>query len=161
MGAAGGLLIGEFVRTLDGRFRLSLPVELSAPLLAGGPRLIVAKERAGCLSLWAASTWRPRFDAAVDVLRSKLEAGLLAQRVAEVQQAGRLLSARHASVSLAGRDRLVIPEGFRSFLGTEPGHDVVVVGAVVCVELWHPQAWQQVLTAEMPDFRRRLDALIG
>lgn len=158
---ASGLLIGEFVRTLDGRFRLSLPIELSAPLRAGGPRLIVAKERAGCLSLWAAAVWRPRLDAAVDVLRSKLDAGVLSQRVAEVQQAGRLLSARHTTVSLAGRDRLVIPEGFRSLLGADPGQDVVVVGAAVCVELWHPQAWQQALTAEMPDFRRRLDALIG
>jgi MraZ protein len=161
MGAAGELLIGEAVRTLDERFRLSLPVELAGPLLAEGSKLVLAKERGGCLSLWSAAVWRPRLDAALDVLRTKLQAGLLAQRVGEVQQAGRLLSARHAAVSLAGRDRLVIPEGFRGFLGVEPGGDVVVVGAAVCVELWHPQAWQQVITAEMPDFRRRLDALTG
>lgn len=161
MGTAGQLLIGEAVRTLDERFRLSLPLELAGPLVAEGPKLVLAKERAGCLSLWSAAVWRPRLDAALDVLRSKLQAGLLAQRVAEVQQAGRLLSARHAAISLAGRDRLVVPEGFRAFLGVEPGGEVVVVGAAVCVELWHPRAWQEILTTDMPDFRRRLDALTG
>ena len=52
MASAADLLIGEFVRTLDERFRLAVPPELLDPLLADGPRLVLAKERAGCLSLW-------------------------------------------------------------------------------------------------------------
>ena len=52
MAASTELLIGEFVRTLDERFRLAVPPELLDPLLAAGPRLVIAKERAGCLSLW-------------------------------------------------------------------------------------------------------------
>ena len=47
MTAAASLLIGEFVRTLDERFRLALPPELLDPLLAGGPKIVLAKERAG------------------------------------------------------------------------------------------------------------------
>ena len=54
MAAAADLLIGEFVRALDERFRLAIPPELLEPLLASGPRLVLAKERAGCLSLWPA-----------------------------------------------------------------------------------------------------------
>ena len=103
MAAAVDLLIGEFVRTLDERFRLAIPPELLEPLLAAGPKLVLAKERAGCLSLWSASLWKPRLDAAVDVVRSKLEAGLLAQRLGQVQELGRLLSTRQQTVSLAGR----------------------------------------------------------
>lgn len=121
MAAAVDLLIGEFVRTLDERFRLAIPPELLEPLLAAGPKLVLAKERAGCLSLWSASLWKPRLDAAVDVVRSKLEAGLLAQRLGQVQELGRLLSTRQQTVSLAGRARLVLPEGFREFLAVEPG----------------------------------------
>ncbi len=157
--AVADLLIGEFVRSLDERFRLAIPPELLDPLLAAGPRLVLAKERAGCLSLWPAAVWKPRLDAAVDVVRSKLQAGLLTQRVAELQDLGRLLSTRHTVVSLAGRGRLVVPEGFREFLAVEPGADLFVVGAAVCVELWQPAAWTTFVTGEMPGFRQRIDDL--
>jgi MraZ protein len=160
MAAATELLLGEFVRAIDARFRLALPPEVIDPLLAAGPRLVIAKERAGCLSLWSAATWKPRMDAAVEVIRTKLQAGLLAQRVGQVQDLGRLLSTRQQTISLAGRGRLVVPEGFREFLGVEPGGDVMVVGAAVCVELWQPAAWTACVTAEMPGFRQRIDELI-
>ena len=84
MHTSAELLIGEFSRTLDDRFRLSLPPELAEPLAASGGRMVLAKERAGCLSLWSAAVWKPRLDAAVDVVRSKMQAGLLAQRVGQV-----------------------------------------------------------------------------
>lgn len=159
MTAAPELLIGEYPRSLDDRYRLSLPQELLDPLLAAGPRLVLAKERAGCLSLWSATLWKPRLDAAVDVVRSKLQAGLLTQRVGELQDLGRLLSTRHRVVSLAGRGRLVLPEGFREFLAVDPGGDLLVVGAAVCVELWQPAAWKAFISGEMPGFRRRIDDL--
>lgn len=159
MATAADLLIGEFVRTLDERFRLAIPPELIDPLLAAGPKLVLAKERAGCLSLWSAALWKPRLDAAVDVVRSKLQAGLLTQRMGQVQELGRLLSTRQQTLSLAGRSRLVVPEGFRDFLGVEPGGSLMVVGAAVCVELWQPAAWTAYVTSEMPGFRQRIDDL--
>lgn len=159
MAAAADLLIGEFVRTLDERSRLAIPPELLDPLSSGGPRLVIAKERAGCLSLWSAAGWRPRIEAALDVVRSKLQAGVLNQRVGHLQDLGRLLSTRHRTVTLAARGRLVLPEGFREFLGVEPGADLMVVGAAVCVELWQPAAWSAYVTSEMPEFHRRLDEL--
>ena len=159
MALAADLLLGEFLWTLDERFRLAVPPELLDPLLASGPRLVLAKERAGCLSLWSAATWKPRLDAAVDVIRSKMQAGLLAQRVGQLQDIGRLLSTRHKTISLAGRGRLVLPEGFREFLGVEPGGNLMVVGAAVCVEVLQPAAWTAYVTAEMPAFRQRIDEL--
>ena len=124
-----------------------------------GQVFVLSKERVGCLSLGNALIWKPRIDAAVDVLRGKLTAGVLAQRVDQVQGVGRLLSTRHRTISLAGRGRLVVPDGFREFLGVEPGGDLLVVGAAVCVELWNPNAWSEFITTEMPDFRRQLDEL--
>jgi MraZ protein len=159
MNDSADLLIGEFIRTLDERYRLAVPPELLDPLLAAGPKLVLAKERTGCLSLWSAAVWKPRIDAAVDIVRSKLRAGLLTQRVAQVQDLGRLLSTRHTLVSLAGRSRLVVPEGYRDFLAVEPGADLMVVGAAVCVELWQPAAWNAFVSSEMPGFRRRIDEL--
>jgi len=159
MSAVADLLIGEFVRTLDERHRLALPAELCGQLLANGPRLVLAKERTGCLSLWPASIWKPRIDAAIDVVRSKLQAGLLSQRVGQLQDMGRLLSTRHKVISLTERGRLVVPEGFREFLAVEPNAELVVVGAAVCVELWQPAAWNAFVTVAMPDFRQRMDDL--
>ena len=69
-----------------------------------------------------------------------------------MQRLGRLLSTRHQEAKLANRSRLLIPEGFRQFLGVDAGKEVVVVGAVICVEIWNPDIWLDVLKQEMPDF---------
>ncbi len=51
-------ILGEFQRTFDERYRLSIPTELVVALGIGGEDCILAKERPGCLSLWNAQTWQ-------------------------------------------------------------------------------------------------------
>ena len=51
------LLFGEHRRTLDQRYRLSIPSELAEQIQTSGSELILAKERPGCLSLWNANPW--------------------------------------------------------------------------------------------------------
>jgi MraZ protein len=143
---------GEFRRTIDDRFRLMLPPELASPISDDNGDVIVAKERAGCLSLWKPADWQQRLDSGVALLRQKIDSGRMEQRWGDVQRLGRLLSTRHQTVKLANRSRLLIPEGFRSFLGVDAGKEVVMVGAVICVEIWQPDAWNSVLKEEMPDF---------
>ena len=70
----------------------------------------------------------------------------------DAQRLGRLLSTRSTTVKLANRSRLLIPEGFREFLGVDKGQDVMVVGAAICVEVWNPAAWLEQLRADMPAF---------
>jgi MraZ protein len=152
-------LLGEFQRTLDDRFRLSIPNELGDAMVAQSADCILAKERPGCLSLWSASVWQARLDEGVELVKQKMRAGKLQERTAEVQLFGRLLSTRHRPVQLAGRGRLVIPEGFREFLGVESGGEVQIIGAAVCVEIWNPTAWLKYLEARMPRFRRLFDRL--
>ena len=120
---------------------------------------ILAKERPGCLSLWAADVWQARLDEGVELIKRKIQAGKLEGRIGQVQLLGRLLSTRHKAVQLAGRGRLLIPEGFREFLGVEPGGEVLVVGAAVCIEIWQPAAWLKVPRQRMPKFRRLFDQL--
>jgi len=114
--------------------------------------IILAKERAGCLSLWRGTDWQKRLDDGVDLIRRKIQAGRMEQRWTDVQRFGRLLSTRHLSVRLANRSRLLVPEGFREFLGIGPNQDVMLVGAVICVEIWSPAAWLETLRQEMPEF---------
>jgi MraZ protein len=155
------MILGEAARTLDERFRLSVPSEFVEALAAEKGRCILAKEQPGCLSLWSAAAWQGRLDEGVRLVESKILARRLDGRLDEVQRLGRLLSTRHRPVQLAGRGRLVVPEGFREFLGVEPNSTVMIVGAAVCVEIWQPERWQQHIGEQMPDFRGLLDRLVG
>ena len=145
-------ITGESKRTLDDRSRLTLTPSLPPPSPTRKATCILAKERAGCLSLWRPADWQKRLDDGVELIRRKIQSGRMEQRWTDVQRFGRLLSTRHAPVRLANRSRLLIPEGFREFLGVGPNQDVMLVGAVICVEIWNPAAWLDVLRQEMPDF---------
>ena len=157
------LVLGEYCCTLDERFRLSIPHELTELLGPDPARCILAKERAGCLSLWHTDTWEPKLNARTKLLEQKLAAGSFGEdRIGRVQLLGRLLSSRHRPVELKGRGRLLVPEGFRKFLGVErdpPENEVYVVGAAVCIEIWKPAAWLAYLEGRMPRFRRLLEEL--
>ncbi|HEX3998469.1 MAG TPA: division/cell wall cluster transcriptional repressor MraZ [Pirellulales bacterium] len=152
-------ILGEFARTLDERFRISIPTELAEPLLAAGAQTILAKQQPGCLSLWPAAEWQQKIEAGIAIVEGKLRAGKLQDQLADVQTLGRLLSTRHRPVQLAGRGRLSVPEGFREFLQVEPGTDAMVVGAGLCVEIWKPAAWLAHLESRIPEFGRLLDQL--
>jgi MraZ protein len=161
MSLPAGMLIGEHRRTIDERFRLSIPAELAEPLLEGSEEAVLAKERPGCLSLWNFASWQQKLNSGMGLLEQKFAAGRLEGKVEEVQRLGRLLSTRHTQVALAQRARLVIPEGFREFLGVEPGGELFVIGAAVCVELWRPNAWFKYIEEQMPEFRRLFESLSG
>lgn len=154
-------ILGEYRRTVDERFRLSIPGELADLLETEGGQCILAKERTGCVSLWSNAVWQSRLDASVDLVQTKMRAGRLEGRLRDVQHLGRLLSTRHKPVQLAGRGRLVIPEGFREFLNIEPGDEVLLVGAAVCIEIWNRELWIAYLHERMPEFGELLDDLSG
>ena len=153
------LILGEFHRTLDDRYRLSVPGELADRLIAEGSTCILAKERPGCLGLWSASVWQAKLDDGVALIKQKVRMGNIHDRISQFQLIGRLLSTRHKLVQLTGRGRLLIPEGFREFLGVESGGEVMVVGAGLCVEIWNPPAWFEYIAQEMPEFRTLFEEL--
>ncbi len=154
------LILGEFRATIDDRHRLSIPDKLVAQFAKPPVECILAKERAGCLSLWEAARWQQRLQSRVAIVEQKLRAGVLDEsRIGQVQLLGRLLSSRHTEITLAERGRLVVPRSFRDFLGTEPGGEVLIVGAAVCIEIWNPTAWDRYLEARMPRFRKLFDKL--
>ncbi|MFO0919004.1 MAG: division/cell wall cluster transcriptional repressor MraZ [Planctomycetaceae bacterium] len=150
--ASESFITGECRRTLDERFRLTLTTEFAKAVSDEDGRTVLAKERFGCVSLWNAQEWQRRLDDGLAVIRQKIQAGRLEQRWGDVQRLGRLLSTRSETVQLANRSRLLIPEGFRDFLGVSTNQEVVLVGAVICVEIWNPSAWLETLKTEMPGF---------
>lgn len=152
MATPADFIQGEVKRTIDDRFRLSLPPEMAQAVTDEQGHTILSKERYGCLSLWKQVDWQSRQDRGVEVIRSKIDAGAMDQRWNEVQRLGRLLSTRSRSIQIANRSRLVVPEGFREFLDVPAGGEVMIVGAVICVEIWNPGAWLETLREDMPEF---------
>ena len=154
-----GLYLGEWNRSIDDRFRVSLPAIWANELAAGSGECVLAKERPGCVSIWGSKQWEAWLADGVGLVRSKIRSGRLAGRLDQVQKLGRLLSTRHRTVPIAGRGRLAIPDSFREFLEIEPGENVMVVGAAVCVEIWHPRRWSEHIGEHMPGFRDLFDQL--
>ena len=150
--AVDSFITGEARRTIDDRFRITLPAEMAELVADSDGNCILAKERAGCLSLWKAADWTKRIDDGVAILRLRIQAGKMESRWSEVQRLGRLLSTRSKTVTLANRSRLLIPEGFREFLDVPVNQDVMIVGAAICVEIWNPTAWLETLRNDMPEF---------
>ena len=153
------LILGEFRRSLDERFRLSIPTELIEKLGLDNSEAVLVKERPGCSSLWRADAWKAKLESNIQIIESKVRANRMSARSRELQTLGRLLSTRHRDVTLAGRNRLVIPEGFREFISAEPGTDVLVVGAAVCIEIWRVEEWRNCLDEQIPNFADLLEGL--
>jgi len=162
---------GEYHCQLDDRHRLAIPQALGKPLVEAGGPFVLVKERLGCASLWNAEAWQATVNLKVDLARQKVQGGLWNHRIEQAQMFGRLLSTLHAEVTIDKKYRLVVPEDFRAFLrlketvAAAPGQpapqprQVAVVGAAVCVELWHPKAWLKYLARRMPKFRQLVEEL--
>lgn len=156
------LIKGEFTRAVDERFRLAVPTALMRALTPDTKQnadCILAKERTGCLSLWNAINWKAKLTQGIELIQRKLQMGKMEGRIDQVQNLGRLLSTRHKEVKLDSKGRMLIPEGFREFLGVSQGDEVIIVGAAVCVEIWNPQKWIQFLEQQMPEFNQLFDQL--
>jgi MraZ protein len=153
------LFIGEWARSVDERFRLSLPQEWADELIDDKGECVLAKERPGCVSLWRSRDWDQWLAEGVALVTAKIRSGRVGGRINDVQMFGRLLSTRHKAVPIAGRGRLAIPDSFRTFLEIEPGGEVLVVGAAVCVEIWNPAYWSAHIGEHMPGFRDLFDQL--
>ncbi|MDC0936518.1 division/cell wall cluster transcriptional repressor MraZ [Pirellulales bacterium] len=151
--ARSALFVGEWSRTLDERYRISLPTDWAELIAGPDTDCTLAKERPGCVSVWRSEHWRRWLDDGLRLIEAKVSSGRLDQRTDQLQTLGRLLSTRHYTAQVAGRGRIAIPESFRDFLGIEPGGRLLIVGAAVCVELWNPALWGEHIAEEMPGFR--------
>ena len=144
---------GEFNRKIDERFRLTLPKEFADAFKPKSGSCVIAKERPGCLSLWEEDGWKSRQDVRVKLIQTKMAMpGLMEQRAVELQRFGRLLSTHHRMIQLKERSRLMLPEGFREFLAVAPGGEVIIVGAILCIEIWHPAKWINYVEGDIQEF---------
>jgi len=147
--------------TLDDRYRVTIPAPLIAARLPRPQKCVLVKERPFCVSVWDAETWQEETETAISLVEQKMASHRLREKREEVARLGRLLAAQHQNTRLDPRGRLRIMEGFRDFLGIEPGGEAVIIAGAASVELWRPDAWNTYLHEHMPSFRRLLEELAG
>ena len=155
------LITGEFSRTVDDRYRLTLPNEFKEVFKPEAGKCVIVKEGPGHLSLWEESIWKQQHGKRIEMVRQRFETGYLAESMLDLQRLGRLLSTRYRHVQLAERGRLLLPEGFREFLAVEPEQEVMVVGAYFCIEIWHPQKWISYAEGDIPQFGNLMESLLN
>lgn len=156
------VILGEFRRVFDDRYRIALPPEVILHLGSETAPAVLAKERDGCLSLWKPATWDKYYEKFMRNLANRVREEIYeARQIPEVQRVARLISTRAKPVQLGQRGRILIPEGFREFLGVETNAEVMIVGAGVCVEIWRPAAWLEHLKGELGDFNDLFRQIAG
>ncbi|MDD3586952.1 MAG: MraZ N-terminal domain containing protein, partial [Thermoguttaceae bacterium] len=62
MSESQALIVGEFSRNLDERFRLTLPDDLLTVFQPKDGNCVLAKEGAGHLSLWDQEIWQEKME---------------------------------------------------------------------------------------------------
>ena len=155
------LITGEFCRTVDDRYRLSLPDEFKEVFKPESGKCVIVKEKPGHLSLWEENDWKQFHERRVEQVRLRYETGHLAGQMADFQRFARLLSIRSRHIQLTDRARFLLPEGFREFLAVEPKQDVMVIGAGHCIELWHPQKLITSIEEDIPQYSNLLESLLN
>lgn len=154
------LVLGEFSRKVDDKNRLSLPSELNELFKPIEGNCLITKERPGCVSLWDQLAWQRKLDDRIELIRQRLKVGDLNNRTSELQMFGRLLSTRQKPIQIDSKGRFILPEGFREFLGLEPEKkEVMVVGAMICIEIWNPQKWIEYVERGIPKFEKLITKL--
>ncbi len=150
-------MVGEHRATLDPEGRILLPMALRNllnPSREDRP-LMATLEPEGCISLRAEEVW----DAYVEGFRGAEGEGLRRRRVVT------LLAANSARVKCDRQGRVRVPDVLLAKASIERGsaekREVVVVGDLEDVQIWHPERWDGFERTAKSSFGEDVDHLLG
>lgn len=121
------MLIGEYIHTMDGKNRISLPVRFRKEM---GKTIVVAPGLDNCLSVFTVKEW--------EKISSRLsESSMLA---ADNRSFNRFMFGGAVEVDVDSIGRILIPE----FLADRAKlkEKVALIGVQNRVEIWNEKAWQ-------------------
>lgn len=121
------MFLGEFVHTIDGKGRLTIPAKFRADLDAS---LVVTRGMDRCLAMFPVAKW--------DQLAARVSDLPMTDRRARAFKRFLFASASHVFPDKQGR--ILIPPRLREYAGLDG--EVIVAGLNDYIEIWSTDAWQ-------------------
>jgi MraZ protein len=120
--------VGRYEHSLDAKGRVILPAKFRSAFERGG---YLAENREGCLALWTLG----EFERQMVSMQERAANGRVDRNRA------RLWASSAQEVEIDRQGRMPIPIRLRQFARLES--DVLVIGALDRIELWHPAVWDE------------------
>ena len=120
------MFLGEFVHTIDGGGRLTVPARFRADLTAG---LVITRGLDHCLAIYPLEEWRQ--------LAERVSGLPMTDRRARAFR--RLVFANAADAVPDKQGRVLIPPRLREYASLDG--EVVVTGLNTYIEVWNPESW--------------------
>lgn len=123
------MFLGEYLHTIDDKGRLTIPAKFRGELAAG---LVVTKGIDRCLVIYPMDGWQTYKERIASLPFTDQDA----------RDLRRLVFASAADAVPDGQGRINIPQQLRDYAALDT--QVVVAGCDSYIEVWNPQAWDQV-----------------
>ena len=125
------MFVGEYDRSVDGNGRLALP---SAFRDALGDRCYVTRTPEGCLAVMSVDEFRVGAQRVLD----EIHAGELPG------SAARDYAVNSSLLAIDKQGRITLDEDSRRHAGLNGGGQVMIAGALNCLEVWRPSRYRTV-----------------
>ncbi len=123
------MFLGEFIHSIDGKGRLTVPAKFRAALAAG---MVVTRGLDRCLFVFPATQWERR---------SKAMAKMpLTQR--DARAFSRFVFSGAMDVVPDKQGRVLLPAYLREYAGVDG--DAIIIGLHDRLEIWNPDRWRDV-----------------
>lgn len=123
------MFVGEYDRSVDGNGRLALPSAFRDDL---GERCYVTRHASGCLTVTSEET----FTAAAQRVLEQVHNG------ERPESAARNFGVNSSLLSIDKQGRITLDEDSRRHAGLRSGGQVVIAGALECLEIWRPSRYR-------------------
>jgi len=123
------MFLGEFVHSIDGKGRLTVPAKFRAALAAG---MVVTRGLDRCLFVFPTAQWERRSKAI-----SKMS---LTQR--DARAFSRFVFSGALDVVPDKQGRVLLPAYLREYAGVDG--DAIIIGLHDRLEIWNPDRWRDV-----------------
>ena len=127
------MFTGEYVLTIDGKGRISIPGPFRGILERQPPAsLIVTRDSGDCLSAYPVEEWR--------TLGEKVK-GLLYMQQREVRDCLRFLYSNAVECLLDRQGRILIPPSLREYATL--AKETILIGLDKKIEIWDAERWRR------------------
>jgi MraZ protein len=125
------VFVGEYDRSVDGNGRLALP---SAFRDALGERCYVTRSPQGCLNVTSVDV----FDGDAQLVLDQIRRG------DRPESAARDFAVNSSLLSIDKQGRITLDDDSRRHAGLTSGGQVVIAGALNCLQIWRPSRYRTV-----------------